>query len=116
VQSLGIDLLTNLQLVASESHHFNVEIIVDKVQLLLEGREVHLGFQSATQNVRQLQQHRARHVRIKANQRGNRVQSIEEEVGIDLADQRVHARLKQRFFLLHQLALDTRRIPNSHGQ
>ena len=112
----GFDLFADLQLVAPESHHFNVQIIVDKVQFLLEGHEVTLGFQPAAKNVRELQQHGARRVRVKANQRGNRVQSIKEKVGIDLADQRVHARLEQRFFLFHQLALNARGVPDAHRQ
>src|ERR1035441_4514494 len=76
IQGFRINLFADLQLVASESDHFNIQIIVDKTQLLLKRRKVTLGFQPSAENIRQLHQDGARCVRIKADERGDRVKSI----------------------------------------
>ena len=74
---------------------------------------MYLRFQSTAQNVRELDQHGSRRIRIKSDQGGDSVQRIEKKVGIDLADQRVHACLEQRFFLVDQFALNPRGVPDA---
>ena len=55
--------------------------------------------------------HLPRHLRAEAHQRGDRIERVEEEVGIDLTLQGVKMRLEQQPFLLFQLDLDAAHIP-----
>ena len=68
--------------------------------------------QQPSQNIRQLHDQLARRIRIEPHQRRNRVQRVEQEVRIDLALQRLHARLHQQALLLFQLHLDARVVPD----
>ena len=57
----------------------------------------------------------ARQVRIVANQRRNGIERIEQEMRIDLAGERVHARLEQQLLVLLEVHLDARVVPNLDG-
>ena len=49
---------------------------------------------------------------IEANQRRNGIQRVEQEVRIDLAGERVHARLQQQLLVLLEIHLDARVVPD----
>src|SRR5204862_3068630 len=72
--------------------------------------------QQTAKNIRQLVDYHARLVRIGANQRGNRVQCIEQEMRIDLAGERIQPGLHQEPLLFVQLTLDTGVVPDFERQ
>ena len=79
-----IDFFEDLQLVAAEADHFDIEIVVDEFDLFAQRHESFVLAQQPAQNIRELQHDAASHVRIKTNQRRNGVESVEKEVRIDL--------------------------------
>src|SRR5258706_4178202 len=119
LQRLFIDLFHNFQVVAPKPRHFDVQVIVDELQLFAQRHKRFVLAQQPPQNVAQLQHHAARRVRIKPNQRRHRVQRVEQKVWIDLARKRVHARLEQQLLVPLEIHFDARVVPNlqrrSHG-
>ncbi len=111
----GIDLFENLQLVSSEADHFDVEIIVNEIDLFAQRHERFMFAQQPAEDVRKFQHDAARHVRIKANQRRDGIQRVEEEVRIDLAGERVHARAEQQLLILLEVHLDAGVVPDLDG-
>ena len=67
------------------------------------------------QDVGELDGHLARQFRLDADERGDGVESIEEEVRIDLALQGVEPRFQQEVLLLFELHLDAERVPDLEG-
>ncbi len=100
LESLVVNFLEDLKFVAAKADDFDVEIIVDELELFAQRDEGFVLAQEAAENVRKLQDHAAGHVRIEANQRGNGVQRVEKEMRIDLAGERVHARFQQKLLIL----------------
>src|ERR1039458_8964094 len=101
-----LEFLDHLQLVTPKARHFDIEIIIEELQLLAQWDERVSLAQQTPQNVAQLHDHLAGGIGIAAHQRSDRIQRVEEEVGIDLALQRFHAGLQQQALLLLQLHLD----------
>src|SRR5215831_4726440 len=94
LQGVRVDLLVDPELIGPETQDFDVQIVVDEIDFLLQGHKMNLALQPAAEDVRQLQKHASCRVRIKADQRRHGIQSIEQEVRIDLADERIHTRLE----------------------
>ena len=86
-ERLLVDFLEDLQLVAAEANHFDVEIVVDELELLAQRHERFVLAQQPPQNIRKLQHHAAGHVRIEADQRRDGIERIEQKMRIDLAGQ-----------------------------
>ena len=103
-----------MQIVAPESRDLDIQIIVDEIELLLQRHKGFMLAQQPPQNIAQLDDHTAGHVRIVANQRRNRVQRIEQKMRIDLRGQRVHARLEQQLLVLLEIHFDSRVVPDLH--
>ena len=97
---LAFNFLHDPQFVMSEADDLDIQVIVNKIELVFELNEGIALPQQSPQNVRKLDDHLARLVRIEAHQRGNGVQGVEQEVRIDLALQRLHAGLQQQTLLL----------------
>ena len=95
VQRRDFDFFHHPQFVATETDHFNVEIVVDEFQFFPQGHKGIAAVEQATQDVGQLDDQLAGRVRIEAHQRGDRVQRIKKEMGIDLILQRLHAGMEQ---------------------
>jgi hypothetical protein len=112
LQRARIDLLFHAQLVGAKAHHFDVEVVVGKAQLLAQRNVGVVILEQRAQNVGQLHRHLARHLRLHAHQRGNGVERVEQKVRIDLALQRVEPGLEQQPLLLFKLHLDAQRIPH----
>ena len=68
------------------------------------------------QDVGELVDHRARLVGIGPDQRGDRIQRVEQEVRVDLAGERRQPRLHQQLLLLHQLGLVAGVVPDLERQ
>jgi hypothetical protein len=115
LESVFVNFLENLQLVAAEADYFDVEIIVDEFELFTQRDERFVLAQQAAQNVGQLQDHAARHVRIETDQRRNCVERVEKEMRIDLAGERVHARFEKELLILLEIHLDARVVPYFYG-
>ena len=106
IERCRLQFLHDSQLVVAKARDLDIEIVVEKFQLLAQRNERIALAQQAAQNVAQLHDHLARGIGIGTHQRGNRIQRVEQEVRIDLALQRFHARLQQQPLLLLQLHLD----------
>src|ERR1700730_9073086 len=107
-----LELLDDLEVVAAEAGDFDVQIVIDEFQLFVQWDEGLVLAQQPPQNVAQLQDHAARGVRVKTNQRGNGVQRVEQEMGIDLTGESIHAGLQQQLLVALQGHLDARVVPN----
>ena len=110
-----VHVLEDLQIVAAEASHFDVQIIVDKTELFVERHEGLVLAQQAAKDIAQLQDDDARQVGIIANQRRDRIERVEQEMRIDLAGERVHARLQQQLLVLLEIHLDARVVPDLDG-
>jgi len=64
-----IEVLDDLELVASKAHDFNIEVIVDELHFLAQRNERIRTVKQAAKNGRELQHHLARRVGIEAHQR-----------------------------------------------
>src|SRR5580692_8027600 len=106
IERCGLEFFDNPQLVTAESHDFDVEIIIDKLEFIAERRKGFAGVQQTAQNGGELEDHVPRGIRIEADQRRNGIQCVKEEVRIDLVLQRLHAGVKKKALLLFQLDLD----------
>src|SRR5215472_13896898 len=107
-----VEFLYHLELVAPETHHLDIEVVIDKFHLLAQGNKGISTAQQAAEDGRQLDDQLTRRVRIKTHQRGNRIQGIKQKVRIDLVLQRFHARVQQQALLLFQLDLDAHAVPD----
>src|SRR4029077_20512211 len=115
LERLRIDFLENLQLVAAEADHFDVQVVVNELELFAQRDACLRLAQQAPQDVRELQDHAAGHVRIEADQRGDGVQSVEQKMRVDLAGKRVHARFQKELLILLEVHLDARVVPDLDG-
>src|SRR5581483_823123 len=106
VERYRVEFLYDFQLVMAEAGDFDVEIVVEKLELLAQGNERVALAQQPSQDIAESYDHQPRRIGIRAHQRRNRIQRVEQEVRIDLALQRLHARLQKQSFLLLQLHLD----------
>src|SRR5580704_10038200 len=90
-ESLVVNFLEDLKLVAAEANDFDVEIIVDEFELFAQRDEGFVLAQEAAKNVGELEYYAAGHVGIETDERGDGVERVEKKMGIDLAGERVHA-------------------------
>src|SRR5207253_4093569 len=107
-----LDLFHHSQLLRAETHHFDIEVIVNKFQLLTQSKEGLRLAQKAAQNVGQLHDEQPGSIGFHPHQRRNGIQRVEKKMRIDLALQRLHARLQQQTLMLFQLQLHPRRVPD----
>ena len=114
-ESVVVHFLEELKLVAAEADDFDVEIIVDELELFAQRDEGFVLAQEAAKNVGKLQDDAAGHVGIEADERGNGVERVEKEMRIDLAGERVHARFQQELLIGFEVHLDARVVPNLDG-
>jgi hypothetical protein len=115
VESVFVNFLENLQLVAAEADDFDVEVIVDEFEFFAQRDERFVLAKQAAQDVGELQDHAAGHVRVETDQRRNCVERVEKKMRIDLAGERVHARFQQELLILLQVHLDARVVPDFYG-
>ena len=114
-ESLVVNFLEDLKLVAAEADDFDVEVVVDKLEFFAQRDERFMLAQEAAENVGELEDHAASHVRIETDERGDCVERVEKKVGIDLGSERVHARFQQELLIGFEVHLDARVIPNFDG-
>src|SRR6266852_2239044 len=115
IQALRVHLFFKTQLLA-KPRDFDRQVILDKVQLIAQRTQILVLAQQAPQDARKLQHHETRLMRIGPNQRGYRIQGIEQEVGIDLAGERLQPRLHEQPLLFLQLVLIARVVQDLERQ
>ena len=107
----GADLLVDRQLRA-EADDLDVEVLVDRLELLAQRDEVIGAAHQAAQQARQLRDQHARRFRLRADQRRDRRQRVEQEVRVDLVGERLDLRREQQLLLFLQPMLDARVVPD----
>ena len=95
VERARLDLFHHSQLLRAKAHHFDIEVIVNKFQLLTQSKEGLRLAQKAAQNVGQLHDEQPGSIGFHPHQRGNGIQCVEKKMRIDLALQCLHTRLQQ---------------------
>ena len=88
VEGVGADLLVDLQLRA-EPDHLDVEVLVDRLELLAQRHEMVGAAHQPAQQTRQLGDQHAGGFRLGADQRRDRGQRVEQEVRVDLVGERL---------------------------
>ena len=96
----------------AEADALDVEILVDGRQFLAQRDEVLLAAQQPPQQPGQLDDEHARRLRLRADQRRDRRQRVEQEVRVDLIGERLDARRHQQLLLLGEPVLDARAVPD----
>ncbi len=71
IEGLFVDFFEDLQFVAAEADDFDVQIIVDKTDLIAQGHERFMFPQQAAKDIRELQDDHAGRILIVADQRGD---------------------------------------------
>ena len=110
VEGVGVDEFFNAQLF-SKTHDLDVEIVVGEAEFLAQGDEGLAVAQQYAQDVGELDDHLAGEFRLKAHQRGDGVQRVEQKVGMDLPLQCLHAGFEQELGLLFKLLFEAERVP-----
>ena len=110
VGGVGRNFLAHAQLRA-KAHHLDVEVLVDRFKLFPQRDEMLLAAQQATQEAGQLVDQRSRGLWLRANQRRDRGERVEEEMRVDLALERFDLRGEEELLLLLQAVLDARAVP-----
>ena len=112
VERFRIKVFIDAKLVAAKAHHFDIEIVVNEFNFIAQLDKFIMLAQQAAQDLGKLQDQFARAVGIKAHQRRNRVQRVEQKMRIDLALQRVKTRFQKQALLLFQLHLNACEVPD----
>src|SRR6267142_7215303 len=111
-QRFVVDLLDNFQIVFAEPRHFDVQVVVDKLQFFFERYKRFVLAQQPPQDIAELEHYATGGVGIEADQRRNGIQRVEQKVWIDLTGQRVHARFLQQLLVPLEVHLDASVVPD----
>ena len=111
VERVGMDLLLDAQLRA-EAHDLDVQVFVDRLELFAQRDEVIGAPHQAAQQARELRDQHARRFRLRADERRDRRQRVEQEVRVDLVRERFDLRGEQQLLLFLQPVLDARVVPD----
>ncbi len=111
-QRVFADFLDDVEVVFAEAGDFDVEIVVDKGKFFAEGYERLVLAKQAAKNVAQFEDHAAGGVRVHSNERGDRVEGVEEKVRIDLTRERVHAGTQEQLLVALEIHFDAGVVPD----
>jgi len=115
IERVRIDVAFKAQLIA-EADEFDRQVIVDEFELIAQARHAFVFAQQAAEDAGEFQDHLAGAVGVDPDERGYRVQSIEEEVGIDLAGERLQTRFDEEPVLFLQFDFVARGVPDLDGE
>ena len=90
----------------------DVEVFVDRLELLAQRHEVIRAAHQAAQDARELRDQHPRGFGLRADERRDRSERVEEEMRVDLARERLDLRGEQQLFLLLEAMLDARVVPD----
>ena len=96
----------------AEAHRLDVEVLVDGVDLLAQRDEVIARPEQTAEQARELRDEHARRFGLRADERGDRRQRVEQEMRVDLVRERLELRREQELLLLLQPVLDARVVPD----
>ncbi len=96
----------------AEADALDVEVLVDRLELLAQRDEVLLAALQPPQQPRELHDEHPRGLGLRPDERRDRRQRVEQEVRVDLAGERFDARRHQQLFLFLQPVLDARAVPD----
>ena len=111
VEGLRGDALLDDQRLA-EADGLDVEVLVDRRDLLPQGDEVLLAPQQPAQQAGQLADQHAGGLGLRADEGRDGRQRVEQEVGVDLAREGLDPGLHEKLLLLLQPVLDARGVPD----
>jgi len=111
-ESFVVDVFDDVEIVAAEPGNFDIEIVVDELELFAERHECFVLAQQAAKNVAELEDDFARVIGVEADERGDGVKRIEKEMRIDLAGEGVHAGLQKKLLVALEVHLDARVVPD----
>ena len=107
-----IDFFGDGEFFSAEAGDFDAEIVLGGGELVAEGDEGIVFLEHFAQNVGELDDELASLLGAEANQRGDGVEGVEEEVRIDLALQGIEASFKEEALLLFKRLLDADGVPD----
>jgi hypothetical protein len=76
IERMVVNLFVYHEIVSPEPRDFDIQIVVDKIEFFLQGHKRFMFAQQPPQNIAQLEDYAARHIRIVANQRGHRIERV----------------------------------------
>src|ERR1700688_1876476 len=111
-ESVFVELLDDFEIVAAEPGYFDVEIVVNEFKFFVKWNKGFVLAQQAPQNIAEFQDDAASGVGIEADQSGDGVEGVEEEMGIDLAGERVHAGFEEQLLVALEIHFDASVVPD----
>jgi hypothetical protein len=96
----------------SEPDALDVQVLVDRLELFAERDEVFLAAQQPPQQARELDDEHAGGFRLRADERRDGRQRVEQEMRVDLAGQGLDPCRHEQLLLLLQPVLDARAVPD----
>src|SRR5262249_23383524 len=115
IESLVFDVFDDLEGVAAEAGHLDVQVVINEGELFAQGDEGLVFAQEAAQDVAQFEDDLAGSVRSVADQGRDGVKGIEEKMWIDLRGKGVHAGLEEELAVTLEVHLDARVVPDFEG-
>src|SRR5438093_4177767 len=79
-----VNLFFDLELVLSKADDFDIQVIVDKLELFPQRDKVFMALKQLSQDMRKLDDDGSSLGRIRANEGRNRIQGVEQKVGVNL--------------------------------
>src|SRR6266853_1494036 len=95
-----------------EPDHFDVQVLVDRLELFAQGDEVIGAAQQPPQQARELGDQYAGGFRLRADERRDRRERVEQEMRVDLVGERFELGGEQELFLLLEAVLDAGVVPD----
>src|SRR6202040_3063073 len=111
-ESVFVEFFDDFEIVAAEAGYFDVEIVVNEFEFFVERNEGFVLAEQAAQNIAELQDYTASGVGIEADQGGDGVESVKEEMRIDLAGKGVHAGFKEKLLVALEIHFDASVVPD----
>jgi hypothetical protein len=111
-ESFFVDVFDDVEVVAAEAGDFDIEIVVDEFELFAQGHKGFVLAQEAAKDVAELEDDFAGVIGVEANERGDGIERVEKEVGIDLAGEGIHAGFEQELLVALKIHLDARVVPD----
>ncbi len=114
-KAIVVNVFENLKLVPAETDDFDVEVVVDEFQLFAQRTKVSCLRKRRRRMLESLRTTPRAMSGSKRMKRGDGVERVEKEVGIDLGGERVHASFQQELLIGFEVHLDARVVPNFYG-
>ena len=111
-ESFFVDVLDDVEVVAAEAGDLDIEIVVDEFELFAQRHKGFVLAEEAAKNVAELEDDFAGVIGVEADERGDGVERVEKEMGIDLAGERVHAGFEEKLLVALEVHFDAGVVPD----